>query len=339
MDQFKAMRAFVRVVDEGGFAHAARALDVAPAAVTRAIADLEAHLGARLLTRTTRRHALTEIGARYLERARSILAALEDATALVNASATEVRGRVRLRAGPSFAVHELARRLPRFHAAHPQVTVEVTATAQVDEIDPTHDITIVTQREPLDGDFVAHRLARTEIVACAAPSLLDRIGRPRDPAELAAHTFLMPANATLRALTFVRGADGERATMTPARSALSTSNHDLNHAGALAGLGIAGLPSFLARRDLEAGRLERVLPGWRLFDMTIWACLPSRKHVPASTRALLEFLRGEFGGEDRDPWQFDTQAAPPAAQRAPRAPLVPRALLGSLARMASPVPV
>jgi DNA-binding transcriptional LysR family regulator len=335
MDQFKAMRAFVRVIDEGGFANAARALDVAPAAVTRAVADLEAHLGARLLTRTTRRHALTEIGGRYLERARSILAALEDATALVNASATEVRGRVKLRAGPSFAVHELGRRLPRFHAVHPQVTVEVTATAPVDDIDHTHDITIVTQREPLDGDFVAHRLARTEIVVCAAPSLLDRIGRPRDPAEMAAHTFLVPASRA-QALTFVRTADGERATVTPARSALSTSNHDLNHAGALAGLGIAGLPSFLARKDLEAGRLERLLPGWRLFDMTIWACLPSRKHVPASTRALLEFLRDEFGGEDRDPWAFDGKAAPLAAPRAARAPIVPRALL---ARMASPVPV
>jgi len=134
----------------------------------------------------------------------------------------------------------------------------------------------------------------------------------------------------------VRSADGERATVSPARSALSTSNHDLNHTAALAGIGIAGLPSFLARRDLEAGRLERVLPGWRLFDMTIWACLPSRKHLPARTRALLEFLRAEFGGEDRDPWAFDGKVAPLAAPRVARAPVVPRALL---ARMASPVPV
>lgn len=311
MDQYKSMRTFVRVAEEGSFVNAARALDVAPAAVTRAVADLEAHLGARLITRTTRRLSLTEIGRSYLERVRGILAAIDDAAALASSASTEVRGHVRLRCGPALAVHELAARLARFHAKHPQVTVDVTATTPVGDIDRTHDLTIVAQREPLDGDFVAHRLARTEVIACAAPAFLDRIGRPQGPAALAEHTFLVPTPRAQRQTLVFESLDGAgQVEITPKRSPMSTANHELNRAAALNGLGIAGLPSFLARDDLRAGRLERVLPGWRLFDITLWACLPSRKHVPASTRALLEFLKQEFGGEDRDPWALDTAPAP-----------------------------
>lgn len=302
MDQYRAMQTFVRVIDGGSFANAARGLGVAPAAVTRAVADLEAHLGARLITRTTRRLALTEIGRHYLERVRGILGAIDEAAEIARSASGEARGHVRLRCGPALAVHALAPRLARFHAAHPQVSVEVTATTPADEIDPTHDITIVTSRTPLDGDFVAHRLAKTEVIACAAPEWLARHGCPTHPDDLAAHAFLVPAQRLAReGLRFVDAA-GTAVDVTPQRSPLSSANHELNRAAALAGLGIAGLPSFLAREDLLAGRLERVLPGWRLFDIGLWACMASRKHVPASTRALLDFLRESFGGLDRDPW-------------------------------------
>jgi len=313
MDQLKAMRTFVCVVDQDSFAGAARLLDLAPAVVTRAVADLEQHLGARLILRTTRTRTLTDVGRAYLERARAILAAVDDATALAGASRTEARGHIRLRAGPAFAVHQLAERLARFHAAHPQVTVEVTANTPVTTLDETHDLTLVAQREPLDGDFVAHRLARTEIIACAQPGYLNRVGRPRHPRELSDRAFLVPTGWTPRSLSFRRAGGGEAVEVAPAVSPISSGNHELNHAAALAGLGIAGLPSFLAEQDLRAGRLERVLPGWHMFDMTIWACMPSCKLVPASTRALLDFLRAEFGGEDRDPWAVPVAPAKPAA--------------------------
>jgi DNA-binding transcriptional LysR family regulator len=83
---------------------------------------------------------------------------------------------------------------------------------------------------------------------------------------------------------------------------MSTLNADLNYAGALAGLGITSLPSFVIEDAVLENALERVLPEWRLFSFTLWACMPSRKHVPARTRALLDFLVGTFGGEDHDPW-------------------------------------
>jgi DNA-binding transcriptional LysR family regulator len=296
-------------------------MDMAPAVVTRAIADLEEHLGARLINRTTRRLALTEIGEQYLERARLILNEVEEATALASRAHAEPRGHVRVRIAAAFAVHQIAKRLPRFHAAYPQVTLEMNAFGPVESIDESGDVTVIVARQPLDGDFVARRLARSEVIACAAPEYLDRRGRPEHPLDLVGHDALIPPISEMqRGLTFYRGVwgddepGGDSVTVSPGRPVLTTWSMDLNYAGALAGLGIAGLPSFVAEDALLEHALERVLPQWRLFDMTIWACMPTRKHVPASTRAFMDFLLAEFGGADDDPWLV---AAGCATQRAP----------------------
>ncbi|MEF7615407.1 LysR family transcriptional regulator [Aquincola sp. MAHUQ-54] len=310
MDQFKAMRTFVRVIDEGSFAGAARSLDVAPAMVTRIVAELEAHLGTRLINRTTRRIALTEIGEQYLERSRTILADVEEAEALASSAQREARGVVRLRVPPAFAVHRVVQVLPKFHERYPNVTVELNAFGPVDDIDDSQDITILWRRGPLDGEFVARRLARSEVVLCAAPEYLDRHGRPQHPRELVGHKSLIPPVSELQnGLTFYRGiwAEGEAnheavSIVRPGPSPMVSLNTDVNYAGALAGLGITGLPSFIAGDALVERALERVLPEWQLFTLTLWACMPSRKHVPARTRVLLDFLVETFGGEDRDPW-------------------------------------
>jgi DNA-binding transcriptional LysR family regulator len=302
MDQLKAMRTFVRVIDEGSFAAAARALEIAPAVATRTIADLEAHLGVRLMTRTTRSLALTDIGRSYLERARAILRDVDDAGALVSAAHAEPNGLVRVVAPAGFAVQQIGPRLARFHAAHPKVTVELTLHDRVEAPEDGQDISIVVTPAALDGDYVARRLARSELVACAQPALLERLGRPQRPEDLAKLPALVPGGRQWRTLTFVRRDGSESVTVTPAAPVLSTDANALNLAGALAGLGVTGVPSYLADADLRAGRLEQVLPDWRLADVSIWACLPSRKQVPASTRAFMDFLVAEFGGEDREAW-------------------------------------
>lgn len=310
MDQLRAMKVFAKVVDEGGFARAARALDAAPPVVTRMVAELEAHLGARLLNRTTRSIALTEVGEAYLEKVRAILIEVEEAEALASESATEARGHVRILCPPAVAVHQLAKHLPRFRAAHPQVTLEIAAPGPVETVDESFDITILSARGPLQGDFVARRLARSEVVICASPEYLDQRGRPSHPSELVGHEAMLPPISELqRGLTFVSGTwgddepGGETYTVVIAgRAALSTSHIDTMYAAALAGLGVAGLPSFVVEDALLEQALERVLPAWRLFDSTLWAAMPTRKHVPARTRAFLDFLVQTFGGEDRDPW-------------------------------------
>lgn len=303
MDQVKAMRVFTRVVDEGSMAGAARAMDLAPAAVTRLLADLEEHLGARLLNRTTRRVSLTDVGEAYLERARRILSDIEEAQALASAATNEPRGHLRILVPPAIAVHQLAKHLPRFRERHPLVTLELDAPGPVQMLDAAYDITVLSTRAPLDGEFVARRLARTEVIMCAAPEYLDRRGRPAHPSELKQHDTMMPPSAQLqRGLLFQNCVGGEDFMGSPRQVALTTSSIDTKYAAALHGFGIAGLPSFVIGDALMEGALERVLPDWRLFDYTIWAAMPTRKFVPARTRAFLDFLLEVFGGEDRDPW-------------------------------------
>jgi DNA-binding transcriptional LysR family regulator len=308
MDQLRAIKVFVRVIDEGSFAAAARALDLAPAVVTRLVAELEEHLGTRLLNRTTRRLSLTEIGEAYLERARRIMADVDEAAALAASATQEVRGLLRVLCPPAIAVHQLAKHLPKFHREYPLVTLEITSPGPVETVDDSYDLTIFLSRETLDGDFIARRLARSEFIMCASPDYLDRRGRPQHPHELKQHDALVPPTpAMMRGLTLQRGDPGnggEEITlpMAPNRATLSTTHMDTNYAAALHGLGVAGLPSFMVEDALLEQALERVMPQWRLFGTTLWAGMPTRKYVPARTRAFLDFLLEIFGGEDKDPW-------------------------------------
>lgn len=306
MDQLRAMKVFAKVIDEGGFAKAARALDMAPPVVTRMVAELEAHLGARLLNRTTRSLALTEVGEQYLDKVRAILVDVDEAQALAGAATKDPRGHLRVLCPPAIAVHQLAKHLARFQAAYPLVTLEIASPGAVDTVDESFDVTLFASRDAPDGDFVARRLARTEVVACAAPEYLNRRGRPLHPSELVDHQAVVPPISALqRGLTFYsgHGAAVESYTLPPRRhSALATTHIDTMYAAALAGLGIAGLPSYVIDDALQENALERVLPEWRMFDVTLWAGMPTRQHLPARTRAFVDFLIQVFGGADRDPW-------------------------------------
>ena len=209
----------------------------------------------------------------------------------------------------ALAVHQLAKHLGAFRRQYPQVTVELHSPGPVEAMDPAFDLTILSSRGPLpDGDFIARRLARTEVVLCASPEYLDARGRPEHPRDLEQHDTLLPPISELqRGITFFTGATGaagpgdapsESVTLIPQRPVLSTSHIDTTYAGALHGLGIAGLPSFVLEDALLEHALERVLPAWRLFSLA----MPSRKHLPARTRVFLDFLIDLFGGEDSDPW-------------------------------------
>jgi DNA-binding transcriptional LysR family regulator len=301
------MRVFSRVVDEGSFARAARELNLSPAVVTRLVADLEEHLGSRLINRTTRRLSLTDTGELYLERVRHILTEVEEAEALATASTAEPRGHLRVLCPPAFAVHQIAKHLPKFRALYPRVSLELSVPGPVETVDENFDVSILTEgRRPLDGNFVARRLARSEVILCAAPEYLDRRGRPQHPKDMDGHESMVPP--FLRELTLHTGAGGddggpgESVTLMPKRSGLSTIHTDTMYAAALAGLGITGLPSFVAEDALLENALERVLPQWHLFTTTLYAGMPTRKHVPARTRVFVDFLVKTFGGEEHDPW-------------------------------------
>jgi DNA-binding transcriptional LysR family regulator len=306
MDQLRAMRVFARVIDEGSFAGAARALDLAPAVVTRLIAELEEHLGTRLIQRTTRSLSLSPLGERYLERVRAILADLDETEALIQTSSDEPQGHVRLQAPGAFLTHQLARHLPAFHAEHPRVTLTLTAAPDGSGPDEHHDLTILALRDPPDcAHFAARLLARSEVILCATPAYLTHAGRPAVPQALEQHTLLLPPSSLLqRDFALVRPADGASARVPmPRQPLLSTSHTDTLQAAALAGLGIAGLTSMMADEALRQGTLERVLPDWQASGIGLWLMLPAHRHVPSRTRVLRDFLLRLCGGENRDPWQ------------------------------------
>lgn len=307
MDRLHSMRVFAKVIDEGSFAAAARSLDLSAAVVTRLVADLEAHLGARLIQRTTRRLALTEVGETYLERVRQILGEVDEAEALASAAVAEPKGHLRVLVPGAFAVHQLAKHLPKFRDQCPKVTVDLTAGGPVEAADEAYDVSVlIVGPRPLNGDFVARKLARTEVVACAAPQYLDRYGRPNHPSELGGHECLV-ANLpnvprTWRFESCPFGTPAPDGVEIEPRAALTTHHIDTLYAAALAGLGIVGLPSFMVEDALLEHALERVLPEWRIMSYSIYAAMPSRKYVPARTRAFMDFLVSTFGSEDRDPW-------------------------------------
>ena len=306
MDRLTSMRVFTKVIDAGSFAGAARELNLSPAVVTRLVADLEEHLGTRLINRTTRSLALTEAGGAYLERVRQILSEVDEAEAFASAATSEPRGHLRVLSPPAFAVHQVAKHLPKFRAQYPLVTIELVAPGPVETVDENFDVSIViVTGKPLDGDFVARRLARSEIIACAAPEYLNRNGRPQHPNELQGHEAMTPP--FVREISFHRHEQGrsepvESVSLVPKRSALSTIHIDTLYASALAGLGMAGLPSFVVEDALMEHALERVLPEWQIATQMIYAAMPTRKYVPARTRAFVDFLVASFGGTDRDPW-------------------------------------
>ncbi len=328
MDQLRSLRIFAQVVTAGSFAGAARALDMAPAGVTRAIADLETHLGARLLQRTTRSLALTDIGEAYLQRVREVLAGVDEADAAAGAQTRLPEGNLRVLCPPAFAVHQLAKHLPTFRQQYPGITLELASPGPVEAADEGHDVSILSLgAQPLQGEFVARTLAHSAFVLCAAPAYLARRGRPQVPDDLLQHDGVVPAVAAVRReLTLYRQHAGGAAdtdadivprnvTLVLPRPALFTGQIDMMLASALAGLGVVGLPSFVAAEALRTGGLERVLPNWLGATLRLYVAMPARRHVPARTRVFADFLLQTFGGEPTDPW-LDRASAGPASSDA-----------------------
>lgn len=324
MDRLQSMRVFARVIDEGSLAAAARALNMSSAVVTRLVADLEEHLGARLINRTTRRLALTDTGEHYLERVRHILSDIDEAEALASAATSEPRGVVRLLCPPAFAAHQLAPCLPAFKLRFPRVAIDLTAPGAVSAVDEEFDISVLlVGQQALNGEFVARLLARSAWIVCASPAYLEERGRPLHPSELARHRVMAPTSAREVSFSADAGAPGARRgqaaepvqviTLDTIRATLSTNHIDTLYAAARAGLGIAGLPSFVAYPALQDGSLERILPDWHILMAHIYLAMPTRKYVPARTRALWDFLLDTFGGSEDDPW-----LRPPAAVPKPR---------------------
>ncbi len=296
MDRLRAFEMFAAVVAKGGFAHAAKALDTSPANVTRYVNELEAHLGTRLLNRTSRRLSLTESGEALYERCRSILEEVAEAEAIAAASSLQPRGRLRVNAPLSFGVRRLAPLWSAFLERYPDVELDIALIDRVvDIVEEGYDLAIRISRAG-SASHVGRKLAVSRNIVCASPAYIAAHGAPVAPADLKDHACIGYAySASADAWTFTDTAGRPHSVRVEPR--IHTNNGDTAQALALAGQGITWQPTFLVGDDLRAGRLVRVMPGYEMAPIDILAVYPSRRHVPAKVRAMVDFLAQAFRGE------------------------------------------
>lgn len=286
------MRVFQQVVEEGGFAAAARKLDLAPAVVTRLVSDLEKHLGVRLLQRTTRRLSLTQAGEDYLERLRGILADIDEADAMVQAQTREMTGTVRVLAPPVAATHMLAPAIVAFQQRHPAVRVEVHVEDSPEPAVHDYDLAVLSRTATLDASVIVRPVIDSQTVFCASPDYLKRHGEPRAPEDLLRHRCLrlrLPG-ARLGPLRLIDPTDGDRQLELDVPAAMTANHTDTLVRATLDGGGISDQPIDLLAPLIQAGRLRRVLAPWITARVSLVAALPSRQYMPARTRAFVDCL-------------------------------------------------
>lgn len=301
MDRLTGMSTFVEVVNAGGFAAAAQRLGVSRAQVSKAVMRLEAHLGTRLLNRTTRRISLTETGRVYYERCREILEEIDEVERIAGEQSDRPRGRLTVSAPTSFGILHLKQLIPEYITAYPEVQVSLSLSDRfVDVVAEGFDLAIrIGELE--DSSLIARRIAPSRRVFCASPDYLARQGTPKVPQDLAIHACLIYANDLKPDTWTLHGPRGTESVRV--NGPVCADNGDILRASALAGLGVTLLPTFIVGPDLASGRLQQVLHTYCPADISIHAVYPSRRHLSAKVRTFVEFLVRQFGN-DTDGDQF-----------------------------------
>lgn len=293
MDRLHAMEAFVRVVESGTFVAAAERLKMSTSSLSRLVADLEQHLGARLLHRTTRRLSLTEVGQSYYERCVTLLADLSEAEAIAGQAAAQPRGTVRLTCSHGMAELRVAPAIASFVERHPAVKFDLVVSDRlVDLVEEGFDLAI--RVGPVGSErLVARRLGTMQLMLCAAPAYLARRGTPAIPADLVNHDALTYAYSSAPRLWRLFDSAGAAQEARVAGSLHANSGEALR-AAALAGLGLIYEPDFLLAEPLARGELVRVLPAYSGATGDIWAVYPSRRHLSLKVRLFVEHIASTF---------------------------------------------
>jgi DNA-binding transcriptional LysR family regulator len=301
MDRLMSMRVFAKVVEQASFARAAAALQMSATVVTRNVADLESHLGTRLLNRSTRRLSLTETGQQYLERVRQILADIDEADALASSSSRTPSGTLRIYSHPGFGRLQLAPMLPRYAQAMPDVALDVTLADHAhDLVEQGFDIGFFIGLQKFEASMIARQLAMSSLVLCAAPDYLARRGTPAQPADISGHDCLNFAFEQLRGHWSLQWKN--ELVDVPIASRLVSNSGAVLRQAALAGMGIMLYTSYALEGDLESGRLVRLLQGHQLGKLSVMMVYPSRRLLSATVRSFVDFMSEQFPHPERDPW-------------------------------------
>lgn len=286
---------FAHVVKAKSFSGAARQLGVSKSRISKSVARLETTLGVRLLHRSTRRLSLTEVGEAYFEHCDRILDELVQADSTVSRLHLEPRGKLKISAPVAFSTLHVASALPEFMAQYPDLSVDMTISDRlVDLVEEGFDLALRITREP-GQHLVARRLAPIRRKICASPDYLARRGVPQMPEDLAQHNCLDYTYMNTQGFWHLTGPNGD-ASVAVSGSLRINDDEALSQA-VLGGLGLALLPTFIVGRELQAGRLVEVLPGYLPVEHFVYAVHLPNRHLPLKVRVFIDFLLARFGTE------------------------------------------
>jgi DNA-binding transcriptional LysR family regulator len=287
------MELFIKVVEAKSFTDAARGLGITPSAVSKQITRLEDRLGAQLLNRTTRRIAMTDVGAAYYERCVRIMAEVEEAEAVVSNLHTKPRGLLRVSVPVILGQLHFAPAVAAFLMQYAEVQLELILNDRyVNLIEEGFDIVVRIDELP-DSSMVALRLAPNRRVVCAAPEYFRAHGTPETPDDLMRHNCLTYGPHYPHKEWFFRTDEGRRAVRVSGN--FQTNNAQALRLAALGGLGMALLPTFIVGGDLRQGLLHPVLSQYVSSDTAIYAVYPHSRHLSPKVRAFVDFMAKRFG--------------------------------------------
>jgi DNA-binding transcriptional LysR family regulator len=300
MNTLDSMRAFVRVVEFGSFAAAARNLDLSPAMVTKHVAHLERRIGALLLHRTTRQVRPTEVGQAYFERCLALLSDFEAAESEASAGVTTPRGPLRVTAPNEFSPY-LGQMTAEFLRLYPEVDLSLDFSNRfVNVVEEGYDVAIRISAS-LDSSLVGRRIATSRAHIVASPAYIDRHGHVEDPQMLAGHPCLsygIPSASD--EWTFQKGSETKKIRV---KNKLVSTRAEPLILAARAGAGISWLPTFVCGQDLREGKLISLFPDHHVGSLEVYVLHPHRRFVPTKVRAFIDVLTKSLNPREvEDPW-------------------------------------
>jgi DNA-binding transcriptional LysR family regulator len=289
MDTLTRMRAFVDVVESEGFSAAARKKGRSKALLSKYVRELEDELGALLLNRTTRQFSMTETGHTYYQRASEIIREVDSLQEAVRETSSDVRGRIKITAPRSFADARTGQSLIDFCLAHPDIVMDIRLDDRfVDLVEEGFDLAIrITRLE--DSSMIARRLAPSRVRLCASPALIERVGAPGRPEDLAGLPCIVDTNGRSRNNWRFVGPDSAPINVV-VKGPIEANSPMACRSAALSGLGFARLPDFVAASEIGSGRLVPLLEDFSPPDAGIYAVYPHRRYLPAKVRVFVDFL-------------------------------------------------
>lgn len=290
MDKLDSLKAFVQVVDAGGFAAAARRMNMTRSAVNKLVQNLESALGAQLLRRSTRKVSVTETGLVFYERCVQILADLEEAEQQVSQLQAEPRGTLKINAPMSFGTLYLGPALGEFIQRYPHLRVQLMLNDRfVDPWEEGFDITLRIAEVSHQTSLEVHPLSSVPRVLCAAPAYLQQQGMPTHPKDLHHHRCLHYDYLATGDLWRFNGPDGAQTIRVNGN--LCCNNAEVLKSAAIQGLGIVLLPTFIAYQELQQGQLQIILPQYQAPEIYICMIYPPSRHLSLKIRVFREFLQ------------------------------------------------